>query len=79
MTVRTRMFEEAPVFPLLDQRQKLGFGRYIKTAKRNGEKRRVLIAFYLDLIRRREKDDFILVGPRRRRLKAQGMAQDSIA
>jgi hypothetical protein len=50
-------------------RRESGRYRYIKTRERDPEKRRILIDLALARIREVELTDFILVGPKRRRLK----------
>jgi hypothetical protein len=47
----------------------LGLGRYIKTVKRDDEKRKLLPDIALKKIEEKEKDDFIPVGFRKRRMK----------
>jgi hypothetical protein len=44
-------------------------GRYRKRSTRDGEKRKILMELGLKRIEEKEKDDFIPVGYRRRRVK----------
>jgi hypothetical protein len=69
MKTRIKKYDEASPVELLLLRNKLGFGRYIKTRKRDDEKRKLLLDIALKKIEEKEKDDFIPVGFRRRRMK----------
>ncbi len=69
MKTRIKKFDEASPVELLLLRNKLGLGRYIKTGKRDDEKRKLLLEIALKKIEEKEKDDFISVGFRRRRMK----------
>jgi len=69
MKTRIKKFDEASPVELLLLRNKLGLGRYIKTGKRDYEKRKLLLDIALKKIEEKEKDDFIPVGFRRRRMK----------
>jgi len=64
---RNKYREESPVEYLL-LRERLGLGRYRKTKQRDPEKRRLLLKLNLCRIEEAEKDDFTLIGDRRRRL-----------
>lgn len=50
-------------------RERLGFGRYRKTSKRDKEKRKILLNLALKKMEEKEKDDFIILGYRRRKVK----------
>ena len=50
-------------------RDRLGLRRFRKTAKRDPEKRELLLALALKRIEKAERDNFILVGFRRRRVR----------
>ncbi|MEW6213755.1 MAG: hypothetical protein AB1478_00910, partial [Nitrospirota bacterium] len=50
-------------------RDNLGLRRYRKSTKRDEEERKILLNLGLKKIEEKEKDDFIPVGYRRRRLK----------
>jgi len=69
MKTRIKKYDEASPVELLLLRNKLGLGRYIKTGKRDEEKRKLLLDIALKKIEEKEKDDFIPVGFRRRRMK----------
>lgn len=69
MKTRIKKYDEASPVELLLLRNKLGLGRYIKTGKRDDEKRTLLLDIALKKIEEKEKDDFIPVGFRRRRMK----------
>jgi hypothetical protein len=49
-------------------RDRLGYKRYRKTAKRDPEKRKLLLEMALERIAKAERGNFTLVGPRRRRV-----------
>ena len=69
MKKRIRKFEDVSPVKFLLLRQKLGFGRYIETVKRDEEERRILLNLGLKKIEEKEKDDFIPLGYRRRKVK----------
>jgi len=71
MKIRTRKFEDISPVEFLVMRKRLGLKRYRKTAKRDVEERNILLSLGLKKIEEKEKDDFILVGYRRRRLKIE--------
>ena len=49
-------------------RDRLGYRRYRKTAKRDPEKRKLLLEMALERIAKAERDNYIVIGPRRRRM-----------
>jgi hypothetical protein len=69
MKVRVRKFEERSPVDFLLMRDKLGFKRYRKTKKRDEEERKILLEMALRTMQEKEKEDFIPVGYRRRRVK----------
>jgi hypothetical protein len=69
MKTRIRKFDEASPVEILLLRNKLGLRRYIKTGKRDDEKRKLLLDIALKKIEEKEKDDFIPIGFRKRRMK----------
>jgi hypothetical protein len=69
MKTRIKKYDEASPVELLLLRNKLGLGRYIKTGKRDDEKRKLLMDIALKKIEEKEKDDFIPTGFRKRRMK----------
>ena len=68
MKVRIKKYEDVSPVEFLVLRDKLGFRRYRKTVKRDVEERRILLELGLKKIEEKEKNDFIPVGYRRRRL-----------
>jgi hypothetical protein len=50
-------------------RDRLGYKRYRKTAKRDPEKRQLLLEMALDKIAKAERGNYTLIGPRKRRVK----------
>ncbi|MBM4338710.1 MAG: hypothetical protein FJ110_04115 [Deltaproteobacteria bacterium] len=68
MKQRVKKYEETSPVEFLLLREKLGLKRYRKTAKRDEEKRIVLLELGLKKIEEKEKDDFIPLGYRRRKV-----------
>jgi hypothetical protein len=66
---RTKKYEEVSPVAFLMLRDKLGLKRYRKTARRNEEERKILLELGLKMIKEREKDDFVPLGDKRRRVK----------
>ena len=69
MKKRVKKYEETSPVEFLLLREKLGIKRYRKTAKRDEEKRKILLELGLKKIEEKEKDDFIPLGYRRRKVK----------
>ena len=69
MKLRIKKYEEGSPAEFLLLREQLGIGRYRKRLKRDEEKRKILLELGLKKIEEKEKDDFILVGYRRRKVK----------
>lgn len=69
MKTRIKKFKEVSPVEFLALRDRLGFGRYRKTAKRDEEKRNILLELGLKKMEDKEKDDFIPAGYRRRKMK----------
>jgi hypothetical protein len=69
MKPRIKKYEEGSPVEFLLLRERLGMNRYRKRLKRDEEKRKILLELGLKRIEEREKDDFILVGYRRRKVK----------
>ncbi len=69
MKKRVRKFDEINPIEFLLLRQKLGFGKYRKVGKRDNEKLKILLRVALERIQEIEKDDFIEIGERKRRVK----------
>lgn len=68
MKVRIKEFKEKSPVEVLLLREKLGLKRYRKGVKRDQEKREILIDLGLKKIKEKEKDDFILISYRRRKV-----------
>jgi len=69
MKPRIKKFEEGSPVEFVLLRERLGMGRYRKRSKRDEEKRKILLELALKRIEEKEKDDFISVGYRRRKVK----------
>jgi len=67
--VRVKKYEDVSPVGLLVLRDSLGLKRYRKSNKRDEEEREILLDLGLKKMEEKEKDDFIPVGYRRRRLK----------
>jgi len=67
--VRVKKYEDVSPVELLVLRDRLGLKRYRKSNKRDKEEREILLDLGLKKMEEKEKDDFIPVGYRRRRLK----------
>jgi hypothetical protein len=69
MKVRRKKFKnESPVDSLL-LREELELKRYRKQVKRDTEEREILLDLAIKKMEEKEKDDFIPIGNRRRRIK----------
>lgn len=71
MKIRKTKYEETSPLEFLALREKLGIGRYIKTRSRDDNKKKLLKELALKKMDEAEKDDYIVVGKRRRRLKIE--------
>ncbi len=69
MKVRVRKYKEVSPVEFLVLRDRLGLKRYRKSTKRDKEVREILLDLGLKKMEEKEKDDFIPLGYRRRRLK----------
>ena len=69
MKKRIKRFEDVSPIEFLLLRKKLGLKRYRKTKKRDEEKWKILLDLYLKKMEEKEKDDYILIGKRRRKVK----------
>ena len=69
MKPRIKKYGEGSPVEFLLLREQLGMRRYRKRSKRDEEKRKILLELGLKRIEEKEKDDFILVGYRRRKVK----------
>lgn len=68
--MRTAAAKRPPASPLemLLLRDRMGFRRYRKTARRDPEKRKLLLELAIKRIAKAEQSDYIPVGFRRRRV-----------
>lgn len=69
MKLRTKKYKDISPVDFLVLKDRLGFGKYRKRIKRDKEEREILIDLGLKKIKEEEKNNFIPVGDRRRRLK----------
>ena len=69
MKVRRKKFEEVSPIDSLLLREKLGIKRYRKQVKRDTEEREILLDLAIKKMEEKEKDDFIPLGNRRRKIK----------
>jgi len=69
MKIRKTKYEEVSPLEFLSLREKLGIGRYKKTRIRDIAKKKLLRDLALKKMDQAEKDDYILIGERKRRLK----------
>ena len=68
MKKRVKKYEETSPVEFLLLREKLGLKRYRKTTKRDEEKRKILLELALKKMEEKEKNDFIPLGYRRRKV-----------
>lgn len=73
---RSELYREISPLEFLRLRQALGLGRYRKTRPRDPAKWRLLLKMYLTLMEKRERDDYILLAPRRRRVRIDPFTLD---
>ncbi len=69
MKERIRYFKDISPFEFILLRKRLGFKRYIKTRKRDEKEWEILLRIYLKKIEEKEKEDFIFIDKRVRKLK----------
>ncbi len=69
MRIKVKKYKDVSPVDFLVLRERLGFGRYRKTSKRDEEKRKILLDLALKKMEEKEKDDFIVLGYRRRKVK----------
>ncbi len=69
MKTRIKKYKDVSPADFLVLREKLGLKTYRKMAKRDREERKILFNLALRKMEDKEKDDFLLLGYRRRRLK----------
>jgi hypothetical protein len=69
MKTRIKKYKEISPTDFLVLRERLGLRRYRKTFKRNKEEREILLELALKKMEEKEKNDFLLLGYRRRKIK----------
>lgn len=69
MKVRMKKYEDLSPTGFLLLRESLGIRRYRKNIKRDEEERRILLELGIKKIEEKERDDFIPIGYRRRRVR----------
>jgi len=69
MKVRRKKYEEASPIEFLLLREELGLKRYRKQVKRETEEREILLDLAIKKMEEKEKNDFIPVGYRRRKIR----------
>ena len=69
MKVRMKKYEEVSPVEFLLLREKLGIRRYRKNMKRDEDEKKILLSLALKKIEEKEKDDFILTGYRKRKVR----------
>jgi hypothetical protein len=69
MKVRRKKFEESSPIDSLLLREKLGIKRYKKQVKRDTDEREILLDLAIKKMEEKEKDDFIPIGNKRRKIK----------
>lgn len=62
------MYVETSPIDIVLLREKLGFDRYVKTQERDPEKRRILLELALEKARQVDRECFVKIGERRRRM-----------
>lgn len=69
MKMRVRKYEDLSPTDFLLLREEVGLGRYKKQMARDAEEREILLDLAIKKIEDKEKDDFIPIGYKRRRLR----------
>ena len=69
MRERRKKYEEGGGVDVLLLRDRLGVGRFRKTRGRSPLKRQLLLDLWLRTMEEREKNDYLPLGPRTRRLR----------
>jgi len=69
MKMRMKKYEEVSPVEFLLLRERLGIRRYRKNIKRDEDEKKILLDIGLKAIEEKEKDDFIPLGYRKRRVK----------
>jgi len=69
MAKRTRKYEEINPIEILLLRESLGLNKFIKRGKRDRLKKEILLRIALKKIEEAEKDNFVKIGERIRKVK----------
>jgi len=69
MKIRMKKYEELSPVEFLLLRERLGIRRYRKSIRRDEDEKKILLDLALKKIEEKEKDDFILTGYRKRKVK----------
>lgn len=69
MKARIKKYKEESPVEMLLLREKLGIRRYRKCMKRDEEEKKILLDLGQKKMEEKERDDFIPIGYRKRRLK----------
>jgi len=69
MNRKSTVLRKTPVTEFLLERDERGMGKYRKRAKRDPEERAILLELALKRIEKAERDNFIPLGFRRRRVR----------
>lgn len=69
MAKRTRKYEEINPIEILLLRESLGLNKFIKRGKRDRLKKEILLRIALKKIEESEKDNFVKIGERIRKVK----------
>jgi hypothetical protein len=69
MKIRKKKYQEISPIEFLLLREELGLKRYRKQIKRDSEEKEILVDLAIKKIAEKEKDDFIPIGYRRRKVK----------
>ena len=69
MKIRKKKYEEVSPIEFLLLREELGLKRYRKQIKRDSEEKAILTDLAIKKIAEKEKDDFIPIGYRKRKVK----------
>jgi len=69
MSTSGRLRRKASSVEMLVLRDRLGFKRYRKTAPRDPEKKKLLLELALKRIKKAERDNFVSLGFRKRRVR----------
>lgn len=66
---KMKKFKEISKIEFLLLKQKRGHSRYVKIGPRDPQKKEILLKLALNTIKEREKNDYIEIAPRHRKIK----------